>query len=223
MTSKFIPLFPGVYDVEIQSLGGNCLTTTVREGLMLQSIEPVCHGGSGPRYKMKFTKAGRFAQRVQPIDPLEYRIRREEMRGVPWMLAQLRYNEDSLSIRQLAYRYARSGQPHYGRTPLIEGDKKIYAILKIDRVVEERCSSLPESRVVTNKVFRFDVARAPRRVETFLSPLDEHHYPEVRSTSYKALLGKEFEIPDWYPMRVVLVLPKSASCPLGCVLVEFQK
>lgn len=24
-------------------------------------------------------------------------------------------------------------------------------------------------------------------------------------------------------MRVVLVLPKSASCPLGCVLVEFQK
>lgn len=76
---------------------------------------------------------------------------------------------------------------------------------------------------MTNKVFRFDVARAPRRAETFLSPLDEHHYPEVRSTSYEALLGKEFEIPDWYPMRVVLVLPKSASHPLGCVLVEFQK
>nr|DAU70412.1 MAG TPA: hypothetical protein [Caudoviricetes sp.] len=189
----------------------------------IASVTPVVRSGEPLRYKVVVEPLPVFRGYGYAIDPLEYRIRREEMRGVPWMLAQLRYNEDSLSIRQLAYRYARSGQPHYGRTPLIEGDKKIYAILKIDRVVEERCSPLPESRVVTNKVFRFDVARAPRRAETFLSPLDEHHYPEVRSTSYEALLGKEFEIPDWYPMRVVLVLPKSASCPLGCVLVEFQK
>ena len=215
MTSKFIPLPTGVYDVEIQSLGGNCLTTTtVREGLMLQSIEPVYHGGSGPRYKMKFTKAGRFAQRVQPIDPLEYRIRREEMRGVPWMLAQLRYNEDSLSIRQLAYRYARSGQPHYGRTPLIEGDKKIYAILKIDRVVEERCSPLPESRVVTNKVFRFDVARAPRRAETFLSP------PSMSTTTRKFVApatkrssGRSLKFPTGTRCASCLCSPRVQAVP----------
>lgn len=189
----------------------------------IASIAPVVRSGEPLRYEVMVELLPAFRGYGYATDPLEYRIRREEMRGVPWMWAQLRHNEDSLSIRQLAYRYARSGQPHYGRTPLIEGDKKTYAILKIVRVVEERCSPLPESRVVTNKVFRFDVARAPRRAETFLSPLDEHQYPEVRSTSYEALLGKEFEIPDWYPMRVVLVLPKSASCPLGCVLVEFQK
>lgn len=213
MTSKFIPLSPGVYDVEIQSLGGNCLTTTVREGLMLQSIEPVYHGGSEPRYKVKFTKAARFAQRVQPIDPLEYRIRREEMRGVPWMLAQLRYNEDSLSIRQLAYRYARSGQPHYGRTPLIEGDKKIYAILKIDRVVEERCSPLPESRVVTNKVFRFDVARAPRRAETFLSPSMSTTTRKFVAPATKRSSGRSLKFPTGTRCASCLCSPRVQAAP----------
>lgn len=230
MTSKFIPLSPGVYDVEIQSLGGNCLTTTVREGLMLQSIEPVYHGGSGPRYKMKFTKAERFAQRVQPIDPLDCMVR---VGGQPLVDLHQPYLRDlgDMTVRRLAHKIAKEISIVPAGKAFTAEDGRSYVVLTIARVTEEM--AIPGVRVLR----RGDVET---RLHLPVNTTRRFHFrnrwcadpdssgASFQCSSYEALLGKDLSKAEraetgGYKVVVRMVLPKSAGSPLGAVLAEYIK
>lgn len=230
MTSKFIPLSPGVYDVEIQSHGGNCRTTTVREGLMLQSIEPVYHGGSGPRYKMKFTKAERFAQRTQPLDPLDCMVRVKNQPLVDRHQPFLRDLGD-MTVRRLAHKIAEEISIVPAGKPFTAEDGRSYVVLTIAKVTERM--EIPGVRVprrgdaVTRLHLPVNTTRKFYFRSRWCADLDSWE-ASFQCSSYEALLGKDLSVAEraetgGHKVVVRMVLPKSEGSPLGAVLAEYIK
>ena len=225
MPSKFFPLTPGVYDVEIQSLGGNCRTTTVREGLILQSIEPVYHGGSGPRYKMNFIKAERFAQRARPDDPLDCLVRIKEQ--LPGIHGPVFVGWKDMPVRRMARKISELVKSSSEASAFFAEDNRSYRVVTIAKVTEEKDvrgeyvprDGLLKLRLKTNTTKRFYF-----RDRWYNNPGGEE--VSLQCSSYEALRGKDLStmLPQSDHRAVVrMVLPKSEGSPLGALLVEIIK
>ncbi len=230
MSSKFIPLAPGIYDVEIQSHGGNCLYTTVREGLMLQSIEPVYHGGSKSRYKMKFTKAERFAQRAQPIDPLDCMVRVKDQPLVDLHQPYLRDLGD-MPVRRLAHKIAEEISIVPAGRPFTAEDGRSYVVLTIAKVTEERAIPrvlrVPQGDVETKLYLPVSTTRRFYFRSLWCADPDSWE-ASFQCSSYEALLGEDLSVAEraetgGHKVVVRMVLPKSTGSPLGAVLAEYTK
>lgn len=213
------------YNVVLEERDGDRVSTFSADGMTLQDIRVVDCGGL-PRRELRFSRVAWKPVPVKP-KPLNCTVDKKTFRTRPLVYNLFRPGEDQLTVRQLANRYARKVGSDDGMGLLFEAsDGRCYTVLPVSNVTERReaAGRKPHmgyyvdgyNRVITHKEYQFLHIRF-RNPHPVVQVPDN---PTVRSTSYKALVGKTIQLPEWFPAKIRMVLPKGPKLPLGGVLAE---
>lgn len=217
----------GLYDVSIEVHDGDKKATYSGNNMKMQSIRlGSFRSGEVPKYEVVFRKDVWHPVPVKP-KPLDCTVDRKTFRTRPVVYKLFRPDEDTLTVKQLANRYARKVGSDDGRDLLFEAsDGRCYTVLPICNVTERReaAGRKPHmgyyvdgyNHVITHKEYQFLHIRF--RDPHPVVPIPDN--PTVRSTSYEALVGKTIQLPEWFPAKIKMVLPKGPKLPLGGVLAE---
>ena len=214
------------YNITLEVHDEGRTNTFSADGMTLRNVRVVDDGGGHPRYELLFSRTVWKPTPVKP-KPLDCTVCRKDFRTRPRVFGLFRSGEESLTVRQLANRYARKVGSDDGVDLLFgASDGRYYTVLPISNVTERReaAGQKPHmgyyvdgfNRVVTHKEYQFLHIRF--RDPNPVVPTPDN--PTVRSTSYEALVGKTIQLPEWFPAKIRMVLPKGPKLPLGGVLAE---